>query len=316
MAKDINTHLEDVLSTHKLEHIKATIEKYSTRKKEVIDLLVSHYSSEMYTPFQSGSMAKHTAVNNKFDFDIVTPFKRDSFSSLEEMFNSVYNYLVESLPSDVEIRKQKVSIGITYPEDKDGIKVQLDVVPGREINVKEFSSTHNLHLYVNEDIWGFAKGTHTKTNIHAQIDHIKGQKSARKIIRLLKIWKNHRSENFKSFMLELFTIKALTGYTGASDIWSQLQHVIDYISEKVVDENFKLIDPGNSNNNVLATMDVTQRNNLSTKLNSIKSNISSNADIFLDYYFPIREEYKQKEKRDSGYGQGNISYPPTSQRFG
>lgn len=313
---DKNQHLSDVLYIHKMQHIQDEVEKFITRKEEIISLLMEKYEAVSYTPFMSGSMAKHTATNAKFDFDIVIPFKKTSFASLERMFNEVYNYLREKLSDDIEVRKQKVSIGIIYPTDKDGVTVQLDIVPARENKQDDFKETHDLNLFFNDSAWGFAKGSWTKTNIHAQIDHIKGKSDERKIIRLLKIWKKTRGKDYKSFMLELFTIKALEYYTGDRSLWSRLKYVLTYISEHVTDEKFQLIDPGNSNNNVLSNMDTLKRLNLSSTLDLIRNNIENNPDTYMSYYFPIKEEYLPEEKQNEGYGKEIISYPPTAKRFG
>lgn len=62
-------------------------------------------------------------------------------------------------------------------------------MPGRELTKDDYKDSNDLHLYFNDDHWGFKKGTWTKTNIQAQIDNIKGKKSEREVIRLLKIWK-------------------------------------------------------------------------------------------------------------------------------
>lgn len=313
---DINQHLSDVLFTHKMQHIKNEVDKFNAKKDEIISLLQSHYSSTSYPSFMSGSMAKHTATNIKFDFDVVLPFKRDAFATLEEMFNDVYEYLRKNLSEDIEVRKQKVSIGITYPTDEDNVTVQLDIVPARENKQGDFKETHDLNLFFNDSAWGISKGSWTKTNIHAQIDHVKGKTDDRKIIRLLKIWKKTRGEDYKSFMLELFTIKALETYNGDNSLWSKLQYVLSYISEHVIDEKYQLIDPGNSNNNVLSTMDTIKRANLSSTLELIKNNIENNPSIYLSYYFPIRAEFSPQEKRDKGYGEEKVSYPPTAKRFG
>ena len=314
MNKD--QHLNDVLYTHKMHHIQAEVDKYLERKDIIVSLLTEQYSDVSYTPFMSGSMAKHTAINVKFDFDIVLPFKRDAFNSLEEMFNDVYKFLCDRLPDDVEIRKQKVSIGITFPTDKDGVAVQLDIVPAREHKQDDFKETHNLNLYFNDDAWGVKKGCWTKTNIHAQIEHIKGKKEERKIIRLLKIWKKSHGEDYKSFMLELFAIKAMESYEGGHSLWEKVKYVLEYIADHVTDEKYQLIDPGNSNNNVLSSMNTIKRWNLSSALNMIKTNVEDNPSTYLPFYFPVKAEFLPKEKKGKGYGEENISYPPTAKRFG
>lgn len=96
---DKNQHLSDVLYTHKMQHIQGTVDKFIAKKDDIISLLLEKYSAISYSPFMSGSMAKHTATNVKFDFDIVIPFKKDGFASLEEMFNDVFfekNFLMTS----------------------------------------------------------------------------------------------------------------------------------------------------------------------------------------------------------------------------
>lgn len=53
--------------------------------------------------------------------DIVTPFKRNSFGTLEEMFDDVYEFLNEKYKNTAEVIPQKVSIGIKFFEDEDKI---------------------------------------------------------------------------------------------------------------------------------------------------------------------------------------------------
>lgn len=73
------------------------------------------YGSDKYPSFCSGSFAKHTATNVKFDLDLVEPFKHNAFKTLQEMFDSVYDFLAEEYKdTNVTIRKQKVSIGVSF----------------------------------------------------------------------------------------------------------------------------------------------------------------------------------------------------------
>lgn len=95
----------------------------------------------MYYVFRSGSFAKNTAINIKFDIDLVAPFKYESFDTLEAMYNDVYDFLVNEYKDGTYIRKQKVSIGLTFPIDKNGVIVKLDVVPGRELNKDDYPNT-------------------------------------------------------------------------------------------------------------------------------------------------------------------------------
>src|SRR5690606_16725566 len=128
MATDKQKHLEKVLETHRMSHINDLLDKYKQKREEVKEALEEKYKENIYRHINSGSYAKHTAINIKFDLDIVTPFKRNSFSTLEEMFDDVYEFLKEKYENEATIRKQKVSIGIEFNEDEDGHIIKIDVV--------------------------------------------------------------------------------------------------------------------------------------------------------------------------------------------
>lgn len=319
MAIDINQHLAESLETHKMRHIQNKVNAYIAKANEVKSKLETHYGSNLYSVFRSGSFAKNTAINIKFDIDLVAPFKYGCFDTLEAMYNDVYDFLSKEYNDGTYIRKQSVSLGLTFPADENGIVVKLDVVPGREIGEDDYPDTKDLNLYFNKDHWGFTKGSRQKTNIQAQIDHISGKSEERQLIRLLKIWKNYNNEDYKSFMLELFTIKAMASYSGGNKLWDKLKYVMSYIADNVIDESFHLIDPGNSNNDVLSAMDAkdaTKRKLLSNRMKTIITAIDNNSDN-VAIYFPINTEY---QKNEEGYGRKSgatgPSYPPTGQRFG
>ena len=307
-------YLKDVLETHKMSKIQTLVNKYNDKRSKIESSIKEHYGSNMYSSFMSGSFAKHTATNIKFDMDVVIPFKRDSFDTLQNMFDDIYTILANTYTDAQEIRKQKVSVGITFKKDDDGDQVQIDVVPGRELTKDDYKDSNDLHLYFNDDHWGFKKGTWTKTNIQAQIDNIKGKKSEREVIRLLKIWKKRLNKDYKSFMLELFVIKSFTNYEGSNDLWERLKHAMQYIADHITDDNFKLIDPGNSNNDVLSSMDSFKKQLLASDMLSIISNVESN-DENIKVYFKKNEKF-QSNDRQKGFGENVISYPPTGKRFG
>src|SRR5699024_546635 len=150
-----------------------------------------------------------------------------------------------------------------FYQDDDGDEVDIDVVPGREMKKDDFLSSRSLNIYFNENLWGYEEGTHQKTNIHSQINHIKGKSEAREIIRLLKIWKTTNKEEYKSFMFELFTVKAFDNLDVTGNLWDKMKSVMTYIEDNIVKDGFTLIDPGNSNNDVLESMEEREKQQLS-----------------------------------------------------
>lgn len=305
-------YLREVLETHRMSKIEGIVAKHRERRDEISQAIRGKYGTQSYDPFQSGSFAKHTATNIKFDMDIVVPFKKSAFDTLQEMFDSVYDFLSEVYSgTGATIRKQKVSIGISFPlEQGEDKPVEVDVVPGRELNIGGYPQSRDLNLCFNEDHWGFKKGSCQKTNIQKQIEYIKGKDNEREVIRLLKIWKKQNNKDYKSFVIELAVIRALDGYNGSNDLWQRLRFVLKYLSEHIAESSFHLYDPGNSGNDVIGTMDLYKRNLLKFDVEKMLRDIDDNPDLYLPQYFKVNEKYSgYQEKR----GQ---MYPTSPQRFG
>lgn len=313
MDIDKNEYLKDVLESHKMKHVQDFVNKVKQRSEEIKSKLHNHYGDKKYSSFGSGSFAKHTAINVKFDIDIIEPFKRNSFDTLEDMFNSVYYFLQDEYKNkNVRVRKQKVSIGVCFPlEEGDEKPVEIDVVPGREMHEGDYIDSHDLNLYFNEDHWGEKKGTCKKTNIQKQISHISGKTNEREIIRLLKIWKKQKDKNYKSFVIELATIKALDDYSGDNALWPRLKYTMEYLRDNICEDNFHLYDPGNSNNDVVSSMDDYSRKSLKSDMEIILMNIESDPYTYLKYYFSINNKYSVYKEKDNG-----SAYPITPKRFG
>lgn len=305
-------YLREVLETHRMSKIEGIVVKHRERRDEISQAIREKYGTQSYDPFQSGSFAKHTATNIKFDMDIVVPFKKSAFDTLQEMFDSVYDFLVEVYSgTGATIRKQKVSIGVSFPlEQGEDKPVEVDVVPGRELSIGDYPKSRDLNLCFNEDHWGFKKGSYQKTNIQKQVEYIKGKDREREVIRLLKIWKKQHNKDYKSFVIELAVIRALDGYNGSMDLWQRLRFVLEYLSKHITESSFHLYDPGNSGNDVIGTMDPYKRNLLMSDMENMLRNIDANSDFYLPYYFKVNEKYSGYQKK------GGQMYPTSPQRFG
>jgi hypothetical protein len=281
----------------------------------------------------SGSYAKNTAINTKFDFDLVCPFKRNAFATLKEMNDNVHDFLYEKYNGNgATVLNQKVSVGIQFDKDTDNHQVNIDVVPGRELNIDQYLgedlNSKKLNLYVYHRYGNFdASSERIQTNIHAQISNIKDRASTekdsiRKIIRLLKVWKKTKGDKYptKSFFLELATLKAFENNDITGNLWDKLKFVLTYIKDEVVKENFKLLDPGNSSNNLADTLTTYDKQNLSTDLNNMLNRIEENSANIISY-FPENLKFKEEEEKEEEnlYQNKNnnfYSVPPKNERFG
>lgn len=310
-------YLQNVLTSYRMRHVDILLKKYQEKRQEVKELIETKYRGNIYSPINSGSYAKHTAINSKFDLDIVVPFKKQSFETLEKLFDSVYEFLNSTYSEIALVRKQKVSIGIEFFEDNDGHTISLDIVPGRELNDNNYREDNKLNLYVNSQLGLLREKSYVQTNINAQIEHIKAKENERNIIRLLKIWKCANRKKYKSFLLELITIKAFTQKSISGNIWDQLKDVMCYIRDNVTSNGFTLKDPGNSNNNVIETLTENEREELSYEMNSILNNINDNEND-IRIYFPINEDFEGGTQGGYGVkvGSSTLASVPPDTRFG
>ncbi len=323
---DKSKHLESVIKTHQITKEEKLLDKHIKKKNEVKDALEEKYGSNIYSPFNSGSYAKNTAINTKFDFDLVSPFKRNAFGSngtLEQMYNDAYDFLYDKYKNEAEIKKQKVSIGLEFYADSDGDIIKIDVVPGRELNQDQYKDDENLNLYVYYKYGNFDAGSERiKTNVKSQINNIKDRAtnekdSIRKIIRLLKVWKKSKG-NYptKSFFLELITIKAFDNNEIIGNLWEKLKTVLEYIRDNVTKENFTLKDPGNSSNDLMDTLTTYEKQQLSDDMKNMLDRIAEN-DENLKTYFPENEKFKEEDSNKNGYGTNSgVPTPPPKLNFG
>lgn len=320
MATDKSKHLQAVLTSHKITKEQALLDKHRDRNKEVKEALEEHYGKDIYSPFNSGSYAKHTAMNIKFDFDLVMPSKRNSFDTLKAMYEDVYDFLRSRYESVALVKKQKVSIGLEFFADPDGDVVRVDVVPGRELNKDQYKEDDNLNLYVYSQWGNFSEGSdRIKTNVKKQVQNVKDnaeRESIRQIIRLLKVWKAQNQKRPKSFFLELITIKAFDNKTITGDLWDKLKSVMEYTRDEI--ETVSLPDPGNSSNNVAETLTAFEKSEVSDDMKYMLERIEENSD-YIKTYFKTNPKFPEGND-DNGGNQYSVkdnrpSVPPVT-RFG
>jgi hypothetical protein len=310
MAFSKNKHLECVLSSHNMNVEEGTLlDNHKAKRDKVKKALEQHYGSKQKKIINSGSYAKHTAINTKFDVDLCIYFNKDAFKKLEIMHNDVYEFLNNNYKKSdndlIKVRKQKVSIGLTF--NVDGEDLLFDVTPGRKMKEDDNDSDINLYLNVEE-------ANSKKTNVEKQIDNIKGRTKERECIKLLKVWKYKHNKEMKSFFVELFVIRAFDN-KNIDEIkgqWERLKAVIEYMRDNILSINLE--DPGNSNNNVADSLTEEEKKGFKEDFTEILEKIEAD-ELKLKYYFPINEKYPcPDEEKKAGYNTtatGNPSKNPT-----
>lgn len=234
-----NQHLNEVLKVHHYNRGEA-YRQLKQKRNEVTQIIQQEWGSQIYSPFDSGSILKKTAIRTHFDYDIIVPFKHDAFSHPKDMLEPFHKSLQRK---KLKVRKQNVSVGLDMGITKG--KYDFDIVPGLEKSKGDFEkSAGDLYLYSHRD----AKPRKIITNIKKQLTCFKNSSDRTlNIIKLLKIWKYSDNVRIKSYLLELLAIEAVEK-SKEKDLWKLLRFTLEYVGENI--ENGKATDPGNPKNNV------------------------------------------------------------------
>tara|TARA_R110002096_G_scaffold265300_1_gene458773 strand:- start:12854 stop:13858 length:1005 start_codon:yes stop_codon:yes gene_type:complete len=320
MSTNKNEYLQKVLDTHDINKVES-LDKFIAKKNAVKNALNEKFTeTKASNAIDSGSYAKNTAINTKFDIDCCIPFKKKEkeedkgYSSLKDMFDDVYKYLRNEYTEDddditkEDVRKQKVSIGMKF--NIDGKEFDMDVVPGRERpNNNDYNSNNtdlSLHIHPSnrskkeED----ENRTRIKTNIKKHVDLLSGSERTheRKVAKLIKVWKTERKNQnggklIKSFMMELYTKEAFdVADEIPSGLWEKVKMVMNHIIDNITENN--LVDPINSNNIVSDSMSDTAKSDTKRDMKKTIKDVDEDSDKIKEY-FPINDEYDDEDEDDS-----------------
>lgn len=171
----------------------------------LISKLEAEFGKELSArPYRFGSTEMGTGLRDNADIDICLPLRAKFFSSTEDMFFIVREFL-ESLTGShgiVKVRSQKKSIGVYFQtKSYDG---KIDILPQR-ITPKR-GNKHSGYLYVN-NTGLFQKPSYTKTNPNL-LKGIALSQTQKNILILLKDWKIKESLPLSSHLLQNLILDA------------------------------------------------------------------------------------------------------------
>lgn len=239
-----NQYVESIVKKHKLSD---TIDDFtdSTIVAPLKELIRKWNGTYLCDIKLSGSRAKGTAIDIATDLDLFISLSSRTDSTLKEIYNSLYDYVVRQ---GISARKQNVSIGITYKNR------EIDLVPAKRQG--QFGNDHSLYRR-KADSW-------TKTNIDTHIHKVRNSGRITEIV-ALKIWRENHKLEFPSIYLECFVIEVLSRrnlYLHADNFKFLLEKIRDNIVSK------KIIDPANSNNILSDELNYNEKKKLAIQANS------------------------------------------------
>lgn len=255
-------YVKKVLTKEHLKANPAAFKKVVASREKVKQWMVNKFGNKLVAfPEDTGSFIKRTAIVSNYDLDIVLPFKRSSYASLEEMYYDVYEVVGKAFGSTATVTKQTKAIGLTF--ENNGNPIHFDVVPGREIN--NYVVEKDLNLYVKPD-WVWQRGKSFKTNVGLQRSITINKPEARAVIKLLKTYRDRSGLPLPTLMVEQCVVAALSesNFGVHASPTENLLNSMDFISKKMAQKS--LIDIANSNNNLHDKVSDMQRSYISSQL--------------------------------------------------
>ena len=249
-------YLKKILTEEQLKANPIVFKKVVAHREKVKQWLGDRFVNKLAAlPEDTGSFYKRTAIASNYDLDIVLPFRKNSYNTLEEMYYDVYKVVGKAYGENATVIKQSKAIGVTFGVDKN--QIHFDIIPGREIN--NYRVEKDLNLYVKPD-WIWQRGGSFKTNVGVQKTMTVNKPEVRTVIKLLKKYRDKNNLPLPTVMVEQYVVAALSNnnfgvYTSPTE---NLLNSMDYISRKI--EQKKLIDIANSNNNLHDKVDSLQKN--------------------------------------------------------
>jgi len=211
----------------------------------LIEIIKNKFADDLKKPpYRFGSTEKGTALKEKFDIDICVSFKPSTFSSTTEMYFSLLETLnkYNNTNGIIKIRDQKKSIGVFFLVN--GIEQKIDILPHKITKTKGNSTSG--YLYVNNKGL-FAKPSRTKTDIQL-LNSIKLSETQKKILIVLKDWKNKKQIPLSSHLLQYLVLDAYFANKNhiPRNFTSKIIMVFNYIKDNI--ENVVLSSIENTNN--------------------------------------------------------------------
>ena len=250
-----NYYLKSVLTQENIKSDPILLKNVLNKRREILEWLNNKYNLKLADiPQNTGSFYRRTAIASDFDIDIILPFKKNAFKTLEEMYDNVFHSIKTKYENIASISTHKKAIELIF--EIDGKDIFIDVVPGREIN--DYKTDKDLQLYVNPN-WAWEKGSSFKTNIGLQKTLTNNKSEARKVIKLLKIYRNKTDLEISSLVIEQCVTNALSKneYGLSFSIKENLLNSMEYLS-KALRLN-KYLDHSNTNNNLNSKVSTQSR---------------------------------------------------------
>lgn len=201
---DTDAYLTGLINNIRLDKVDPNYKLLENQVNRLCSDLMLHYDDKIDgRPEKHGSTEKGTALTNGFDIDVALKFKPNSFLSTSEMFHDLGKYLENKVGEYgvYKTRSQNKSIGV-YLKIR-GEEYKIDFAPYKATKRSKTSG----YLFVNDKSFFLDNSSIKKTDIKA-LKRNKLTEVQKKIVIVLKNWKNQNELPLPSHLLEYLVIDA------------------------------------------------------------------------------------------------------------
>jgi hypothetical protein len=243
-----NEFLLDLLRSQTIGKDSIEAKDLKERRAEVENVLLREFGGDNPRIRYAGSYIKGTMVRDSYDLDLACYFPHTKDLSLPEIRRQV-----EALLSDTYIITAKSSaVRIIRPKDASKeLAYHIDVVPGRFVD----ETMGDAYLHV-----AYGEKARMKTNLDTHIQFVTDS-GRQDVLKLNKIWKVRNGIDAKTFVMDIFHIEALKGFssTGLDLVFKKaLEEIANHIETRTI------VDPANGGNIVSQAMSPSQRQAVAT----------------------------------------------------
>ncbi len=243
-----------------------------TNKKEVTDFLRAEFGAAPVIKY-AGSHAKGTMIRESYDLDIVCYFPSTDSRTLKEIREDISAHLSKRYVMQDKASAERITNlkNISAPNG-----YHIDVVPGKFI---EGSKDVFLHV-------AYGEKERMQTNLKTHIDYI-ANSGCVDVIRLVKLWNCRNNVDTKTFVLEIFVVKALSESRNKGNLKAAFLEVLEAMKNQF--GTLQLVDPANSNNIVSQIISPSHRV-MVAKMSEEAWNKISKSDNLADWKSAFRED--------------------------
>ena len=211
-------------------------------KREVTEFLREEFGAAPVIKY-AGSREKGTMIRDRYDLDIVCYFPSHDPRTLKEIRRDVSAHLQKKYAIEPRASAERIENirGTTAPYG-----YHIDVVPGRFIE-----GTKDVFLHV-----AYGEKERIQTNLKVHIDYIVTSGCVPPI-RLAKLWAHRNSVAIKTFILELFVVRALSGSRNKGNLKEAFRELLEAFKDEF--GGLELVDPANSNNVVSRSLSSSEK---------------------------------------------------------